>query len=147
MSSALKSFVQRWLINTLGVLVAAHIVRGITYDTVPGLLVASLVLGALNAFVKPILLVLSLPLLIFTLGLFTLVINAFLLYLVGWLVTSFHVASFGSAFLGSLAISIVSLVANALTGSGDARLHYRRDRRSPPKGRGGDNGSGPIIDV
>ena len=148
MSPALKSFLQRWLINTVGVLIAAHIVRGIRYDTILGLLIASLLLGALNAFVRPFLLLLSLPLLIFSLGLFTLVINAFLLYLVGWMVDSFHVATFGSAFWGSLIISVVSLVANSLTGAGKSRIRYQRQRGSPPSpGKPDDDGQGPIIDV
>ncbi len=143
MSSPLKSFLQRWLVNTLGVLIAAHIVRGITYDSLSGLLVASLVLGALNAFVRPILLVLSLPLLIFTLGLFTLVINALLLMLVSALLRpSFEVDSFGYAFLGALIISLISIALNVLTGN--ARVSVQ-SRRPPPKPPGG--GDGPVIDV
>ena len=77
MSPALKKFIQRWLINTLAVLVATQIVRsGIHYDSITGLLIATLLLGILNTFLRPVLLFLSLPLLVFTLGLFTLVINA-----------------------------------------------------------------------
>ena len=102
MPPALKSFLQRWLITTLAVLAAAHIVRGIDYDDVAGLFIASLLLGALNAFVRPVMMALALPLLILTLGLFTLVINGVLLYFVGSLVKSFHVASFGAAFWGGL---------------------------------------------
>ena len=85
-SSALKAFVQRWLISTLAVLVATHVVNGISYDCATTLFVASLLLGILTAFLRPLMLLLSLPLLIFTLGLFTLVINAALLYWVGKLV-------------------------------------------------------------
>ena len=79
-------FSQAWLINTLAVLVAVYIVPGIHFSKDSGLLapfIASLVLGILNAFIRPILMLLALPLLIFTLGLFTLVINALLLYFVG----------------------------------------------------------------
>src|SRR5579862_9204425 len=94
MSPKLKAFLLRWLINTAAVLVAAQIVRGISYDSTTGLLVAAFVLGVLNAFLRPLLLLVSLPLLILTLGLFTLFINAFLLYLVGSILKPFHVDSF-----------------------------------------------------
>ena len=92
----LKSFLQRWLINTLAVLVA------------------TLVLGILNSFLRPLLMLISLPLLIFTLGLFTLVINALLLYFVGNLVTGFHVVNFKAAFWGALVISVVSFAVNTI---------------------------------
>lgn len=150
-SPNLKSFFQRWAINTLGVLVAANIVPGISYDTYAGLFVASLLLGILNALIRPLLLLLSLPLIIFTLGLFILIINALVLYFVDFLVKPFHVAGFGSAFWGALIISLVSMVANTLTGTGQSRIRFRRQVRPPgsppvsphhPK-----NGDGPIIDV
>ncbi len=147
MPPALKSFLQRWLITTLAVLVAAHVVRGIEYDTASGLVIASLLLGVLNAFVRPVMMALALPLLIVTLGLFTLVINALLLYFVGTIVKSFHVASFGAAFWGGLVISFVSLVANTLTGTGDSRFRWGR-RPSPRRPGSRDDGpGGPVIDV
>lgn len=148
MTTPAKQFLQRWLITTLAVLVAANVVRGISYDSVGALLVASFLLGVFNAFLRPVMLFFSLPLLVLTLGLFTLVINAFLLYLVGWIVRSFHVQGFWAAFWGALIISLVSFVANAFLGRrpslppGNER--NRRDRGPrPPK----DTGSGPIIDV
>jgi putative membrane protein len=150
MSPKLKSFLQRWLVNTLGVLVAANVVNGIRYDTVLGLVMASLLLGILNAFVRPIMIVLALPLLLFTLGLFILVINALLLYFVGGLLRSFHVDSFTAAFLGALLISLVSLVCNAFLGTGGARVQVTTGRQSRrrvgPPGPPTD-GPGPVIDV
>ncbi|MBM3841412.1 MAG: phage holin family protein [Verrucomicrobia bacterium] len=140
----LKPFLQRWAITTLAVLVAANVVDGIHYDTLGGLLVASLLLGVLNAFLRPVMLLLSLPLLILTLGLFTLVINAMLLSFVGWLVRPFHVDSFGAAFWGSLVISIVSLVVNLMLGTHQVKIETRRGK-GPPGGR--DSGDGPVIDV
>src|ERR1041384_699667 len=112
MPEKLKAFIQRWVISTVAVLVATHILRPrIDYATWQDLLIATLVLGLLNTFLRPILMLLSLPLLIFTLGLFTLVINALLLLLVDWLLKStFHVDGFGSAFWGALVISLVSLL-------------------------------------
>lgn len=144
MSSNLKPFLQRWAITTLAVLVAANMVNGIHYDTIGGLLTASLLLGILNASLRPVMLLLSLPLLILTLGLFTLVINAVLLSFVGWLVGPFHVESFSAAFWGSLVISVVSLVVNSLIGTHRIQIKTQHDR-SPPGG--GDGGSGPVIDV
>lgn len=143
MSSPVKSFLQRWLVDTVAVMVAANVVKGINYDSMTSLLVASLLLGVFNAILRPLLLLLSLPLVIFTLGLFTLVINALLLYFVGQLVKSFHVADFGAAFLGALIISLVSLVLNSVTGTGNSRIEFRRSRsRSDRK-----DGDGPVIDI
>jgi putative membrane protein len=136
-------FLQNWVINTLAVLVAVAILRGhIRYRTSADLLIASLLLGILNAFVRPILMLLALPLLIFTLGLFTLVINALLLYFVGVLMgQAFEVDSFGFAFLGAIIISVVSIALNILTGAGHARI--RIQRRRPPEKKPDDD----VIDV
>src|SRR5438093_12377715 len=93
MSESLKRFLQRWLINTVAVMVAAKVVPGIECDSITGLFAASLLLGIFNALLRPLLWLLSLPLVIMTLGLFALVINAVLLYFVGNLVNSFVVAN------------------------------------------------------
>src|SRR4051812_36125972 len=83
MSQKLKQFLQRWIISTVAVLVATMILRGrIDYGGPLDLLIATLVLGLLNSFVRLVLLLLSLPFIIFTFGLFTLVVNAVLLLLV-----------------------------------------------------------------
>ncbi len=129
-------------------MVAASVVHGIHYAGFPDLLVAGLLLGFLNAFVKPILVILTLPFLILTLGLFTLVINALMLYGVGHIMrpSSFQVDSFSAAFWGGLVISIVSMLLNAMIGGSN----------QPPRG-GGRRGrntageaspaGGPVIDV
>src|SRR6185503_13357231 len=128
----LKAFILRWIISTLAVLVATYVVPGIKFERWPDLLIATLVLGLLNSFLRPILMLLSLPLLIFTLGLFTIVINAVLLLLVSWLLQPrFVVEGFASAFWGALIISVVSLLLNSVTGTGDARVSVRRG--APPK--------------
>lgn len=144
MSPKLKNFFQRWVINTFAVAVAASLVKGIHYDTTTALIIASFLLGILNTFLRPLLLLLSLPLLVFTLGLFTLFINAFLLHLVGSLMNSFHVDSFSAAFWGGLIISLISLVLNSLTGTGNSRITIHRG--GPPPNRR-DDGNGPVIDV
>ena len=144
MPPKLKKFLQSWLINTLAVLVAAYVLKGIHYEKPLDLLVASLLLGILNSVIRPVLLVLALPLLVFTLGFFLLVINAVVLYFVGFLLRPhFYVEDFWSAFWGALIISVVSLVLNTLTGTGNARFQFER-RRPPSKP---DSGSGPVIDI
>gem|GEM_PF-24910 len=142
----MTSFFQRWIVTTLAVLVAANIVPGIGYDTFAGVAVASLLLGLLNAFVRPIMLLISLPLVVYTFGLFVLLINASLLYAVGKLVRTFHVETFGAAFWGGLVISLVSIGVNLLTGRTHGRIIWQR------RGRHGrrvdrDGGNGPVIDV
>jgi putative membrane protein len=145
MSQSLLSFLKRWLITAVAVALAAQIVHGIDYTTTMGLALAALLLGLLNAFVRPVMLLLSLPLLIFTLGFFILVINAFLLYAVGHVLKDFHVQSFSAAFWGSLIISIISLVLNGLTKSNGSvvQVHRGKAPRRPPD----DSGNGPVIDV
>ncbi|HEX9048162.1 MAG TPA: phage holin family protein [Verrucomicrobiae bacterium] len=148
----LLRFLGSWIINTLAVLVTVEILHNhITYeDKLKNLLVASFLLGILNAFVRPILMLIALPLLIFTLGLFTLVINALLLSLLTVLLPFFHITSdgvhfsFGYAFLGALIISIISSILNALTGN--SRISVHRRPPGPPRNSGG-GGGGPVIDV
>jgi putative membrane protein len=151
----LVHFLQSWIINTVAVLVAAMILhKHITYeDKLENLLIVSLLLGILNAFVRPILMLIALPLLIFTLGLFTFVINALLLSLLTVLLPFFHITamtsegvrfSFFYAFLGALIISIVSVALNVLTGNARVSVQ-RRSPPNPPKSPG--NGNGPVIDV
>lgn len=137
-------FLGNWAINTLAVAIAATILHNHIHYKGPGYLVmASLILGILNAFVRPFLLFLALPFLIVTLGLFTWVINALLLYLVGVLMGPyFEVDSFLYAFLGALIISIVSTLLNIATGN--AQLSVRRGR--PPRKKNGDDDH-DVIDV
>jgi putative membrane protein len=108
-------FVIRLLISALALWVAVQIVPGVSYEGEwAKLLLVALVLGLLNALVRPVLVLLSCPMLIVTLGLFTLVINAFLLWLTsalsGKLGLGFHVTGFWAAFLGALVVSIVSFL-------------------------------------
>lgn len=144
----MKAFVRRWLITALAVQVAAKTVHGIECDSPTSLLVASLVLGLLNAFLRPLMLLLALPLLLLTLGLFVLVINAGLLYLVGRIVKDFHVAGFWPALWGSLVISFVSILLGGGKTTVRGQVNVRRGRpASPPSSRPPDQGGGPVIDV
>jgi putative membrane protein len=145
MPPGLKKFIQSWIINTLAVLVAVYIVKGIHYQKPLDLVVASLLLGILNAVLRPFLLFLALPLLIFTLGLFMLVINAVMLYFVGFVLKpSFYVEDFASAFWGALIISLVSMLLNTITGAGTRRVRFQRRQRPPDSGP---DGGGPVIDI
>jgi putative membrane protein len=130
-----KRFIQSWLINTLAVLVAAYVVKDIHYQGPLDLVLASLVLGILNAVLRPVLVVLALPLLVVTLGVFLLVINALVLYFVGFLLKPhFYVSGFWPAFWGALIISFVSLVLNTLTGTGRSRIKIlRQNKRADQK--------------
>ncbi len=141
----MRKFIQSWVVNTLAVLVAVYVVPGLHYQRPLDLLVASLILGILNAVLRPVLMFLALPLLIFTLGLFTLIINALLLYFVANLLQPhFVVDGFWHAFWGALVISVVSIVLNVLTGSARARVHIQRPRNRR-QSNGGDDG--PVIDI
>ena len=142
-------FLQSWLINTLAVLLAVQMVKGIHFRD-PGLLapvLTALLLGILNAFIRPVLVIFALPLLILTLGLFMLVINALMLCFVSWLMHPyFQVDTFGSAVLGALIISLISGALNILTGNSKARVSIQR-RPPPSNKKPDDNGGGPVIDV
>ena len=136
----MKKFIQSWAINTLAVLVAVYVVPGIHYQKVLDLLVASLLLGILNAVLRPILLFIALPLVILTLGLFMLIINALLLYFVSFVLhPHFFVDKFSSAFWGALIISIVSVILNSITGTGSTRVKVER--------KGGSDDDQDVIDV
>jgi len=107
----LKIFI-RWLINTVGIVFAAYLVRGIYVEDFPTAVVAAGVLGVINVLIRPILLLLTLPLNILTLGLFTFILNGFIFYFIGNLVKGMAVANFWSAFIGALIISIVNGIAH-----------------------------------
>jgi putative membrane protein len=107
-------FILRVVVYTLALLAAAHLVRGITLDGLGSAVIAALVLGVINAVVRPILVVLTFPITLLTLGLFLLVLNAFCLWLVSAFVPGFHVFGFWSAFWGALLVSVVSWILTAL---------------------------------
>ena len=101
-------FLIHWLVVAIALWVAAYIVPGVEVSSWTALAVAAIVLGLVNAVVRPILTILTLPITIVTLGLFYLVVNGLAFALAAWLVPGFHVASFGWAILGALVVSLVS---------------------------------------
>ncbi|MDP2655641.1 MAG: phage holin family protein [bacterium] len=98
-----------WLISAAAIGIAAYIVPGVTIDPISAL-IAAVVLGALNLFIRPIIVVLTLPINVVTLGLFSLVINASLVLLATYLVPGFTVASFWTAVLFAIVLSVVNWV-------------------------------------
>ena len=109
----MKGIVVRWLFLTVAIFMAAYLIDGIRVSGFFTAVLAAAALGILNAFFRPILLLLTLPLTILTLGLFTFVINALLLMMASGVIRGFDVDGFGSALLGSLFISVVSWLLNA----------------------------------
>lgn len=101
-----------WLIMTIAVFVAANILPGVTVSGFTTALIAAVVLGLLNTFIKPVLILLTLPINILTLGLFTLVINAGIIMLVPYIVPGFKVAGFWYALLFSIVLSAILYVLN-----------------------------------
>ena len=102
----------RWLIITIGIIIAAHLFRGITLDGYQTAFVAAALLGVFNATIRPLLRILTLPLNILTLGLFTFVINGALLWLVSVIISGFHVAGIFPSLAGALMIWAVALAAS-----------------------------------
>ena len=114
-----QSFLKRWTVTPLAVMAADIICPGIEIKDLTGVIMAPLVLGLLNAFIRPLLLLLSLPLLILTLGIFLWVINALLLLFTSNLAGEhFQVDGFWWAMAGAAIISLVSIMANAFLGGG-----------------------------
>ena len=103
-------FIFRWVITTLSVWVAVELVPGVSYDRWQSLILAALVLGVLNTFVKPLMALFTLPLIILSFGLFLIVINAILLQWTSALVPGFTVQNWSAAFLASMIISIISML-------------------------------------
>jgi putative membrane protein len=109
----------RWLINTLALFIVVNIVPGFGYRSIVTLAVAAAVLGLLNAIVRPILFVLTLPLTIVTLGLFLIVLNAIMLEMTAWLVPGFRISGFGWAIVGAIVLGLISLVTSRIGRSRD----------------------------
>ncbi|HVM62002.1 MAG TPA: phage holin family protein [Verrucomicrobiae bacterium] len=99
-------------INALALLVVTSIFQGIHFDNNQAMIAAAVVLALVNSYLRPLVVILTLPINILTLGLFTLVINAAMLELVSWLIPAFHIDTFGTAFLAALVISVISFLLN-----------------------------------
>src|SRR5689334_24363563 len=103
-----------WLINAAALFALPYLMSSIKVDSIPAALIAALLLGLINTFIRPLLVLLTLPATLLTLGLFIFVINGLLFWLVGSFVQGFHVAGFWSAFFGAIVYSIISWALSAL---------------------------------
>lgn len=110
-------FLLRAAITALGLWVASEILDGLVFDSPSKLLVAAILLGVVNAFVRPLAFILTLPLTVLTLGLFLLVLNAAMVGLVAWIVPGFEISGFWTAVGAALIVSLVSWAASSAIGS------------------------------
>ncbi len=122
----MRGLLFRLIITALGLWLAATIVPGIRIDGIGHLIVAALVLGIVNAVIRPIILILTLPLTLLTLGLFILVVNGISLALVAWLVPGFALGGLGPAILGSIVVGLTGWVASTFIGGTGRIEHIRR---------------------
>jgi putative membrane protein len=112
----MAGFILRGLVAALGLWAATEMLQGFDIDTPTTLILAGLLLGVVNAIVRPFALLLSLPALIFTLGLFLLVVNAAMIGLVALLLPGFHISGFWTAVGGAIIVSIVSWIGSWFIG-------------------------------
>jgi putative membrane protein len=119
-------FLLRAVISALGLWIAAGIFDGVWFDSTSQLVVAAVLLGIVNALVRPLALIVTLPLTVLTLGLFLLVLNAAMLGLVALVVPGFHIAGFWTAVGAALIVSLVSWAASSAIGAKGRVEIYRR---------------------
>jgi putative membrane protein len=110
-------FLLRAAISALGLWVASEIFQGLKFESTSKLLVAAVLLGIVNAFVRPLAFILTLPLTVLTLGLFLLVLNAGMVALVAWIVPGFEISGFWTAVGTALIVSLVSWAASSVIGT------------------------------
>lgn len=122
----MRGFVLRALLAAVGLWVASAWVRGVHFDSVATLLLAGLLLGVVNAIVRPILFILTLPITILTLGLFLLVLNAAMVALVAWMLPGFHLGGFGAALLTAIMVWLTGWLGSALIGHHGIERFARR---------------------
>lgn len=113
----MTKLVLKWALNSFALFFVMKLIPEIQINRFQDLLLATLVIGLLNVFLKPIIILLTLPVTVLTLGLFTFVINGVIFYLAAHLVPGFHVAGFGSAFVAALLFSLFSFTLNMLFGT------------------------------
>jgi len=111
--------VLRWVINALVLMLIPYIVNGVTVDSFYIALIVAIVLALVNSFLRPILMVLTLPINVLTLGLFTLVINGFCFWFISTFIRGFNVTDFNAAFWAALVYAIIAIAINSITGSAE----------------------------
>jgi putative membrane protein len=108
----MKKFLIKWFVNIIALLIVIHIIAGVSIDSLQTVLVTALILGLLNTFIRPFILIMTLPITILTFGIFTFFINGFLFYIAAKFVNGFTVTSFWNAFWAALLFSAVSSLLN-----------------------------------
>lgn len=116
----------RWIVNALVLMLIPYIVPGVSVNNFYTALILAVVLAFVNAFIRPILVILTLPINIMTLGLFTLIINGFLFWFVSTFVKGFYILDFWAAFWAALVYTIISIIINLVTNAGE-------DNKSKPR--------------
>ncbi len=122
-------FLLRVSINLLALVVAGSLIEGVRIESLGMGIVAACILGVVNAVIRPVVLVLTLPINLLTLGLFTLVVNAAMLMLVSALVPGFVIESFRSAFFGAIVISLISWGVNIFVSNSGKFIFIKRESR------------------
>lgn len=113
-SLKIMSLIIRWFINALALMLVAYLYSGVQVTGIVQALIAALVLGLVNAIIRPILVILTLPVTIMTLGLFIFIINAFMFWFVAEVVHGFNVSGFMAALIGSLMYSVITIITSWL---------------------------------
>lgn len=123
------SFLIKWAINIIALFVVIHTVAGVSASNAQTVVVAALIIGLLNAFLRPILILLTLPFTVVTLGLFTLIINGLMFYLASKFVIGFSVVNFWTAFWAAIIFSILSFILNTVF-TPQTAFHFRVSRHA-----------------
>ena len=124
----MRGLLIKWIINSLAILIVTYIVKGIEVASPVTAIVAAFVLGIINAFLRPLIILITLPINIFTFGLFTFFINGFLFYVVSRVVKGFVITGFWPAFFGALLFSAISFLLSLLiTKEGRIEIRFRKE--------------------
>src|SRR5207237_10478132 len=123
---SMRGFLVRLLITALGLWVADQLLAGIGFDSTGALIVSALLLGVVNAVIRPIILILTLPLTVLTLGFFILFVNGLSLALVAWIMPGFALSGLGAAILGSLVVGLSWWLVSAVGGGAGRMVRHRR---------------------
>ena len=128
-------FFLRWSINLLALVIAGSVMPGIRIESLEMGIIAAGILGIVNAVIRPVVLILTLPINLLTLGLFTLVINAAMLMLVSAMVPGFVIESFSAAFFGAIIMSLISWLVNVFVGGNGKFVFIKRAAKGDDQGR------------
>lgn len=124
----MRGLLIKWIINSLAILIVTYIVKGIEIASPVTVIVVAFVLGIINAFLRPLIILITLPINIVTFGIFTFFINGFLFYMVSQIVKGFIITGFWPAFFGSILFSIISLLLSLLVKE-NGRIEIMSKRR------------------